>query len=284
MSPYCLRIFHNKGKIYETHIADCVIHKPQVICLPDPKDDKTNHVTFRNIFKTFPVQFCLYLDFECFLSESDGSLKNVQQIHEVSGFCILRVSTEPSWNKCKPFLYSGGNVMDVFYKYLEQEQEEVDFYLRTNLHMEPLTAVEQKIHDKATECQQCYKPFDDTRSLRKTRHHLHLTGNYEKTIRNSCNLQLKPRIRKMYRRKYFFDGEKDNQGGKIGDESKQRNRKRRRGGSHSRNRGKKPGSSGRRCQPCKNDDDDDTDEDDFDFKRNSTATSKGHFFYSCDRA
>ena len=178
--PYCLHIFHNNGNKYKTHVADCVIHKPQVIYLPDPKDDKANHVSFKNVFKTFPVQFCLYLDFECFLNESNESLKNVQQVHEVSGFCMLRVSTEPSLNKCEPFLYSGTDVMDVFYNKLEQEHEEIDFYLRTNLPMEPLTATEQKLHDEATECQQCHKPFDDTRSLRKCRHHLHLTGKYEK--------------------------------------------------------------------------------------------------------
>ena len=87
----------------KTHLIDCKIHKPQVIELPDPDDVKKNSVSFRNVFKSFPVQFCLYVDFECFLGKSDGSRKNVQQIHEVSGFCMLRVSTEPTLNNCKPY-------------------------------------------------------------------------------------------------------------------------------------------------------------------------------------
>ena len=203
--PYCLHVFYENVKSYEIHLIDCKIHKPQVIKLPDPSDEKKNSVSFRNVFKSFPVQFCLYVDFECFLGESDGSRKNVQQIHEVSGSCMLRVLTKPTLNNCKPYLYSGENVMEEFYRHLQQEQEEIDFYLRTNLPMEPLTLEEQKQHDDAVECQQCHKPFENTRAMRKVRHHLHLTGKYAMTVCSSCNLQLKPRVRKMFREKYFFD-------------------------------------------------------------------------------
>ena len=144
------------------------------------------------------------MDFECFLGESDGSRKNVQQIHEVSSFCMLRVYTEPTLNNCKPYLYSGENVMEEFYRHLQQEQEEIDFYLRTNLPMEPLTPEEQQRHDDAVECEQCHKPFENTRAMRKVRHHLHLTGKYATSVCSSCNFQLKPRVRRRFREKYFF--------------------------------------------------------------------------------
>ena len=209
--PYCLHIFYHNEKGYQTHLIDCKIHKPQVIELPDPDDVKKNNVSFRNVFKSFPVQFCLYVDFECFLGESDGTRKNVQQIHEVSGFCMLRVSTEPTLNKCKPYLYSGENVMEEFYRHLQQEQDEIDFYLRTNLRMKPLTPEEQKRHDDAVECEQCHKPFENTRAMRKVRHHLHLSGKYAMSVCSSCNLQLKPRVRREFREKYFFDDDDDNE-------------------------------------------------------------------------
>ena len=209
--PYCLHIFCQNKKKYETHLIDCKIHKPQVIELPDPDDVKKNNVSFRNVFKSFPVQFCLYVDFECFLGESDGSRKNVQQIHEVSCFCMLRVSTEPTLNNCKPYLYSGENVMEEFYWHLQQEQEEIDFYLRTNLPMKPLTPEEQQRHDDAVGCEQCHKPFENTRAMRKVRHHLHLTGKYAMSVCSSCNLQLKPRVRRAFREKYFFDDDDDNE-------------------------------------------------------------------------
>ena len=202
--PYCLHVFHGYKKSYETHLIDCKIHKPQVIELPDPDDVKKNNVSFRNVFKSFPVQFCLYVDFECFLGESDGSRKNVQQIHEVSGFCMLRVSTEPTLNNCKPYLYSGENVMEEFYRHLQQEQDEIDFYLRTNSPMKPLTPEEQQRHDEAVECEQCHKPFENTRAMRKVRHHLHLTGKYAMSVCSSGNLQLKPRVRRAFRGKIFF--------------------------------------------------------------------------------
>ena len=209
--PYCLHIFYHNKKGYETHLIDCKIHKPQVIELPDPDDIKKNSVSFRNVFKSFPVQFCLYVDFECFLSESDGSRKNVQQVHEVSGFCMLRVSTEPTLNNCKPYLYSGENVMEEFYRHLQQEQDEIDFYLRTNLPMKPLTPEEQQRHDDAVECEQCHKQFENTRAMRKVRHHLHLTGKYAMSVCSSCNLQLKPRVRRAFRERYFFDDDDDNE-------------------------------------------------------------------------
>ena len=216
--PYCLHVFHGYKRSYEAHLNDCKIHKPQVIELPDPSDEKKNNVSFRNVFKSFPVQFCLYVDFEAFLGESDGSRKNVQQIHEVSGFCMLRVSTEPALNNCKPYLYSGGNVMEEFYRHLQQEQDEIDFYLRTNMPMEPLTPEKQQQHDDAVECQQCHKPFENTRAMRKVRHHLHLTGKYAMTVCNSCNLQLKPRVRRAFRERHYFDDDEDNesQGGNFG--------------------------------------------------------------------
>ena len=57
--PYCLHIFYHNEKGYETHLIDCKIHKPQIINLPDQSDVKKNNVLFRNVFKSFPVQFCL---------------------------------------------------------------------------------------------------------------------------------------------------------------------------------------------------------------------------------
>ena len=38
--PYCLHVFYDSLKSYETHLIDCRIHKPQVIELPDPDDVK----------------------------------------------------------------------------------------------------------------------------------------------------------------------------------------------------------------------------------------------------
>ena len=158
--PYSLHIFCQNKKKYEIHLIDSKIHKPQVIELLDPDDVKKNSVSFRNVFKSFPVQFWLYVDFECFVGESDESRENVQQTHEVSGICMLRASTEPTLNNCKPYLYSGENVMEEFYRHLQQEQEEIDFYLRTSLPIKPLTPGEHTQHDDAVECQICHKAFE----------------------------------------------------------------------------------------------------------------------------
>ena len=212
--------------------------------------------------------------------KTDGTVKNIQQKHEVSGFFMLRVSTEPALNKCEPVLYSGDNVMEEFYRQLKKEREEIDFYLRTNLPMEPLTPDEQKTYNEAKNCQQCDKPFDDTVAMRKVRHHRHLTGKYEKAVCNSCNLQLKPRIKKMFRKKYIFEDEEDNEGSKVKDQ-KEKGRAKSRG----RGRGRRRGHSGKSVQPRKrarsmsdDDTDDDDDDDEFNFDEMSTARTKGNFF------
>ena len=47
--------------------------------------------------------------------------------------------------------------------------------------------------------------------MRKVRHHLHLTGKYAMSVCSSCNLQLKPRVRREFRERYFFDDDDDNE-------------------------------------------------------------------------
>ena len=47
--------------------------------------------------------------------------------------------------------------------------------------------------------------------MRKVRHHLHFTGKYAMRVCSSCNLQLKPRVRRAFREKYFFDDDDDNE-------------------------------------------------------------------------
>ena len=101
--------------------------------------------------------------------------------------------------------------MEEFYRHLQHEQDEIDFYLRTNLPMKPLTPEEQQRHDTAIECEQCHKPFENTRAMRKVRHLLHLTGKYAMSVCSLCNLQLKPRVRRRFREKYFFDDDDDNE-------------------------------------------------------------------------
>ena len=103
------------------------------------------------------------------------------------------------------------NVMEEFYRHVQQEQNEIDFYLRTNLPMKPLTPEEQQRQDAAVECEQCHKPFENTRAMGKVRYHLHLTGKFAMSVCSSCNLQLKPRVRREFRERYFFDDDDDNE-------------------------------------------------------------------------
>ena len=66
--------------------------------------------------------------------------ENCYDTHVPSGFCCLTVSTFPEYNNEKPYVYSGSNVMDEFFKYLKREQARINKILAKNEPMKPLTA------------------------------------------------------------------------------------------------------------------------------------------------
>ena len=148
---------------------------------PDRKPSPPNILKFENVIKTFKQQFILYCDFESFIGE------DADEVHEPSGFCILRVCVYPEYEE-KAYTYSGENVMEEFYRVLVQIDSEVDEILNENVAMHPMSDDEIVAFESADVCYFCQQPFD-----RKCRHHDHVTGNFIAACCNKCNLQLKPR-------------------------------------------------------------------------------------------
>ena len=179
---YCLHPFELE-KSLEKHLPNCRIHKPQTVEMP-----KHTSMKFKNYNKQFEAGFCLYYDFESFLMESNDS--SVKHEHIPSGFCIYRTSQWSQYEK-EPFVYSGPDVMDVFYNQLMKEQAEINQILSQNIPMKSLSPSEHLDHQMSTRCMVCKGRF--TSDNRRTHHHDHITGCYIGAVCNLCNLQLKYR-------------------------------------------------------------------------------------------
>src|SRR6218665_1800992 len=182
--PYCLYCF-SKEEGLENHIDDCGKHGLQNVQYPSPDN---NVLTYSNRQNEMALPFSLYADFECFLDSSKKTEGKFYDTHVPSGFCCLTVSTFPEYNNEKPYVYSGSNVMDEFFKYLKREQARIKKILAKNELMKPLTDDQTIKYDTCENCPSC-----DTALTKenKIRHHCHVSGNFLSALCNNCNLQMK---------------------------------------------------------------------------------------------
>ena len=189
---YCLHPFVAKETL-ERHIPHCTRHPPQQVVYPDPTKEDECTVKFRNTRALFHVPFYLVCDFEAFLTPAHENIDSVKATtlidqHNVCGFACYRVSDYEKY-ETPPFVYSGPNVMDVFYEHIMNESLIIGRVVTNDVGMDRLTDKEQERHDDATECEICHKAF--TKSNKKVRHHDHLTGKYIGPTCNRCNLGLR---------------------------------------------------------------------------------------------
>jgi hypothetical protein len=166
-------------------------HSPQTVHYPKEGE---NILQFTSVQNQFPVPFCLYIDFESFVSPVKDDVNkstHVTESHSPSGFCCQRISMYPQYNG-EPFVYSGPNVMENFFKHLEQEEAFINYILNDTKPMLTPTDEENRTFYKATTCPNCNKLF--TRDNPKVRHHDHVTGACLGPYCRNCNLNLKPKI------------------------------------------------------------------------------------------
>jgi len=162
---YCLYPFVKEDQLKE-HTIMCRQHQSQQIRYPTP--GKEDVLKFTKFHYQFPVPFVIYADFECFLENNDA---DHSCMHVPSGFCALTVSIFEE-HDYKLHCYSGENVMDEFYNYMNQEEQRIRSILHQKNTMIELT-IDQYIHHKmATVCDTCKKEF--TPINLKTRHHCHV--------------------------------------------------------------------------------------------------------------
>jgi len=117
--------------------------------------------------QTTPFPFSLVCDFESFLTppereeeeEKRNSMKTLD-VHNVSGFCCYRISSEPKY-RTPPKVYSGPDPMNEFYVHVMEESRVISKIVSHQVPMRPMTCDEHKLYEAATECVNCGDPFSD---------------------------------------------------------------------------------------------------------------------------
>ena len=164
----------------------CSRHETQQITYPMPGK---NVLKFRKIHYQFEVPFVIYADFECFLEKNSI---DQSYMHVPSGFYALTTSIFEE-HDYKLHCYSGENVMNEFYSYMDGEEKRIRHILQQNKQMHELTAEQQLSHRASIICDTCGNEY--TLRNPKTRHYCHVSGRYLGPVCELCNLQLKNRIR-----------------------------------------------------------------------------------------
>jgi len=179
---YCLHPFAKEDVLNE-HLSACSQHQSQQIVYPKPGQ---NIVKFDKYHFQFEVKvlFSIYANFETFLQKNDDD----SDMHVPSDFCVVTISQFED-HDYKLHCYTGENVLDEFFTYMQREQRRIRSILSVNKPMKHLTHEEHVKHDAATVCVSCNHEF--TIDRRKIRHHCHVTGKYIAPVGQVCNLQLK---------------------------------------------------------------------------------------------
>ena len=200
---YCLHGFVSRS-LLEEHIPYCSPNGPQKLSFP--KTEEQQWVYFNHIHKQLDVPFVIYADLESFVEpvstcepDPSKSSTNAYQKHEPSGFCYLVKCTSNELSK-PARVYRGPNVIDNFFKYLFEEEQNICEILSK---FEPLklSAAEEKSFQKATLCHICEKEL----GADKVRDHMHLPPyTYRGAAHAHCNLQFQFRQGKRSQSSKFY--------------------------------------------------------------------------------
>ena len=107
-----------------------------------------NILHFKNVQNSFPLGFIIYCDFESSLEVcEDGT-----SLHVPSGYAYIVVSP---FMTSQVVAYSGPDVMDNFFKDLQEEYQRIDEMLSKCEPMRRLTEEEVRQHEEATNCKGC---------------------------------------------------------------------------------------------------------------------------------
>jgi len=94
--------------------------------------------------QTEPIPFYLVCDFESFLTplerEEEEERKSMKKldVHNVSGFCCYRISSEPKY-RTPPKVYSGSNPMTELYYHVMEESRVISKIVSRQAPMRPMT-------------------------------------------------------------------------------------------------------------------------------------------------
>ena len=214
----CLHVFSSADRL-SRHEPECSRHPPQMVSYPDPNNPDKCTVKFCDLKKQHRIPFYLAADFECFIQPvddlgDDGSSSTlIVDEHNVCGFACYRV-TPFEQHQTPPTVYSGDDVMAMFYEHVMAESDAIDKIIANGVDMLPLTERQQSTYDEAECCVNCGERF--TANNWKCRHHCHISGEFLFPACNRCNLQLKmTATKRRHRRRQAAEKQQKNKTEKM---------------------------------------------------------------------
>jgi hypothetical protein len=204
--PYCCEFSSSGGdgrKAMDKHMSYCISGQKVEM----PKEE--TFIKFKNLSNTISCPIRIYADFETYNDVKLGKKSKNEKTtfktgHRPASFKTLVVSDIPidGYKKIKnyytkSFIYTGKDSDEVFIEKIQELEEELTEIIENEKNKNKETIImnsEQKIqYDKCQSCWMCENSF--TEENHKVRHHNHFTGEYHSPLCNSCNIQVKPKIR-----------------------------------------------------------------------------------------
>jgi hypothetical protein len=168
---------------------------------------KKDEYFFRKYEQTLKFPFCLYYDFECFVDKTPANtnkgltekalLKKLAR-EEKGSYTKKTAELVPSAYSfalvgpdglVHADVYDGPNVVEHFIGTTLLLADEVKMYIKNSAKVVDPTPEELDLHEKASVCFICRKPF--TKRNYKVLHHDHMSGKVIGSLHNNCNLKIK---------------------------------------------------------------------------------------------
>ena len=183
----CYQQFATKQRLID-HKERCLEFKPSIARFP-----LIPYVWFKDIEKMMKFPFVCYVDFESILSdyiEKRGKTKILNK-HICCGYSLIVIRGEK--DIFFHDFYRGINAIQHFLKNLKNVLNKINNEIDFNVKMDPLTHEQQEEFNNSTECYLCkrkysLKPDQSGFHHVKVREHCHITGKYNGSSCNECNI------------------------------------------------------------------------------------------------
>ena len=190
-----------KKYLFKKHSRYC--NKNETVAVKMPA--KNTILKFQNHFKTLPIPFTIYADFECFTMPVNSCQRNPNksytqsyQKHDPSGYALYLKGLDGMEVNFKPIVYTKKTEDEDISKKFIKHVLKLTLMIYQKFYSNPkplkLTPQEEKDFQSATICHICEQDLNinkETGQILKERDHCHFTGEYRGAAHTDCNLKCK---------------------------------------------------------------------------------------------